>query len=392
MTNPIVSDDDAAPASPRSELTTPLWLLVAIAMAHVTYFARSLLVPVVVALFAYLALRPYVRRAKKFGSPPAVTAAAIMLLIAAMVFGGAYSIYAPAQEMVDEIPEYSVIVKKRLGFIFDKLDALHAATDDLSEVTESEEGKSDEPVPVQIQQPAWNTNLTIVSGTGNLVSFVSISAVLLYFLLASGDDVLRSIMSALPNFTARRRLFEMVESVQEGVSGYLAQVTMSNFGLGVAVSIAMWVLGMPSPLLWGAMAMCFNFIPIVGAIAGALIIFLVSLVNFEQTYYAFIVTVVFLTLTSIEGQFITPTLLGRKTNISPVLVMLSVVFWGWMWGIMGVFLSVPILIALRLGCEKYDAMYAISKVLGSEAKSPDAEPEQEQECSHTAAVSEVVAT
>lgn len=342
----------------------PLWILVAIASAHVIYFARTLLLPIVVALFAYLALRPFVSHAKKLGFPTQLTAAAIIVFAVAVVIGGGYSVYTPAQEIMGDIPEHAETIKQRLGFVLDKLDALQDATDGFADSAESDQ--TDAPVPVQIQQPAWNTNLTIVSGTGNFVSFISISAVLLYFLLASGNQVLRNVMSALPNFAARRRLIEMIESVQDGVSSYLAQVTLINFALGVAVCIAMWLLGMPSPLLWGTMAMCFNFIPIVGAIAGACIVFLVALVNFDQTYYSFVVAGVFISLTSIEGQVITPTILGRTTHISPVLVVLSVIFWGWMWGMMGVFLSVPILIAVRLCCEQYDSMDAISKVLGSE--------------------------
>lgn len=178
----------------------------------------------------------------------------------------------------------------------------------------------------------------------------------------------------------------MIQNVQEGLGSYLAQVSCINAGLGLCVGLAMWMLGMPSPVLWGVMAFAFNFIPILGAVTGGILVFVVALVTFDPTYYAFVVTAVFLTLTSLEGQFITPAILGRSMSMSPVLVFLSIVVWGWMWGIMGVFLSVPILIAARMACEGYDGLQPLAMILGAEvpkaeestdtgeAKATDAKP------------------
>lgn len=208
--------------------------------------------------------------------------------------------------------------------------------------------------------------MSYLSGTGNVVTFLTISGVLLYFLLAHGDDLLRRILKSLPDFTSRRRFLEVIQNVQEGLGSYLAQVTVINAGLGIAVGIAMWMLGMPSPMLWAVMAFAFNFIPIVGAIAGAVIILVVALVTFEPTYYAFVVTLTFLGLTSAEGQFITPSILGRSMSMNPILVFLSVSIWGWMWGIMGVFLSVPLLIATRMACERYEGLTPLGMILGAD--------------------------
>jgi predicted PurR-regulated permease PerM len=345
---------------------------------YALYFARTLIVPVITALVIYLTLRPLLRRSRLMGIPPVFGATAIMACLLLAITIGSFLLIQPARDTIAEAPSYLLVLKEKLSFVLTRLENVTEATDQIVESTDEESPLEEKPVPVEIKQPTWTTNIAYISGTGNLFSFVSITLVLLYFLLAAGDDLLRSIMRSLPDFSARRRLVEVIENVQEGLGSYLAQVSAINAGLGVAVAIAMWLLGMPSPLLWGVMAFLFNFIPIVGAIAGMAIIFLVALVNFEPTYYAFVVTGTFVALTSVEGQFITPSILGRSMSMSPVLVFLSIVVWGWMWGMMGVFLSVPLLIAFRMVCEQYESLQPLSRVLGSDAPpqpTPAATPE-----------------
>ena len=296
-----------------------------------------------------MVLRPLVRQGKRLGIHPAVGATAIMVGLFVTVGLATYLVIQPAQQTIAEAPSHIAVVKEKLSFLTDNLREVNKTTEDFAEASrepdsnQPSEAEEDTPVPVKIKQPDRTNNVTYLSGTGNAVSFVMVCGGLLYFLLATGDNLLRSIMHALPNFTARRKLVEVIQNVQEGLGNYLTKIASINACLGWAVGLAMWFLGMPSPVLWGAMAFVFNFIPIVGAITGAVIIFVVALVNFDPAYYAFVVTATFLMLTSLEGQFITPAILGRSMSMSQVLVFLSIVIWGWMWGIMGVFLSVPIL-------------------------------------------------
>ncbi|MFY9254056.1 MAG: AI-2E family transporter, partial [Fuerstiella sp.] len=274
--------------------------------------------------------------------------------------------------MIERAPQHMVVVKQRLSFILDKVAAFNEATDHMADSrNDSSKNPRDEPVSVEVKQPALTSNLSILSGTGNAMSFFMFTGVLLYFLLASGDDLLGNIMPALPNLRSRIQLLGVIENVQDGLGRYLAQVTAINFCLGVAVSIATWLLGMPSPLVWGVMAMTLNFIPIVGACVGVLVIFFVTLVNFEAAYFAFVVAGVYAALTALEGQLITPSILGRSMEMSPILVFLSIAIWGWMWGLIGVFLSVPILIAARLASEQYESlatMATMATVLGGRSE------------------------
>lgn len=337
-------------------------------VVYALYFARSLTVPLATGTVLYLVLRPAVRYCIRLGIPSSVGAAGIMIALLLVVGICGYAIIEPAKETVSRAPQYLNTVKDKLSFITARLKAVDEATESIAETTDSDDRSEIEeaPVPVEIKQPAWVGNMSYLSGTGNVITFLTISGVLLYFLLAHGDDLLKRILKSLPDFTSRRRFLEVIQNVQEGLGSYLAQVTVINAGLGVAVGIAMWMLGMPSPMLWGVMAFAFNFIPIVGAIAGAVIILVVAMVTFEPTYYAFVVTLTFLALTSVEGQFVTPSILGRSMSMNPILVFLSISVWGWMWGIMGVFLSVPLLIATRMTCERYEGLTSLGMILGAD--------------------------
>lgn len=340
-----------------------IWFCGILLAIYTLYIGRNLFVPIAVAIFAYLTLRPVTACCSKIGIPSAVSAAIVMLVLGLLIGGGGYLLSGPAQEMVAEAPEAMNVAKKKLRFVFDRIESVNQATEEISTAAEVSESPEEKPVPVEIKQPAWSTNDTIVSGTGNMVSFFSIAAVLLYFLMASGDSLLRNIIRALPTFSSKRRFVEAVDNVQDALSSYLAQVTAINAGLGVAVGVAMWLLGVPSPLLWGVIAMVLNSIPIVGALCGVAMVFFVSLVTFEQGSYAFVVAGTYLALTSIEGQFITPSIIGRSMKMNSVLVFLSIVVWGWLWGVMGVFLAVPFLIAMMMASEKCEAMSGIAKLL-----------------------------
>ncbi len=340
-----------------------IWVCAFLLVFYTLYIGRNLFVPVAVALFAYLTVRPIIRAASRIGIPTGISAALVMLSLCFIVGGGMYALSGPAQDMLAEVPQSMTDVKAKLSFVFDQLETVNKATDDISSTAEAESVTTEEkPVPVEIKQPAWTTSSPIIAGTGNIASFLSIASVLLYFLMAAGDTLICSMMSVLPTFASKRQFIEILENVQDGLSSYLAWVTAINACLGVCIAIAMWLLGMPSPILWGVAALLLNFIPIVGALIGIAAVFFVALVNCEHSSYAFFVAGTYMALTVLEGQFITPSLIGKKMELSSVLVFLSVVLWGWMWGMMGVFLAVPILITVTMISQKASRLAPLSTI------------------------------
>lgn len=371
-------DDGDAPAlllrRHLGVLAAGVWFCGGLLTLYTLYIGRNLFVPVAIALFAYLTVRPIVRGATKLGCPPALAAVAILVTLASLIGLISFLVAEPAQTMLSEAPRSVGVAREKLSFIFDRLERVNEATADITQETEDQSGAvEDQPVPVQIKQSTWTTTSPILAGTGNVLSLVSIAFALLYFLMASGDELLLSLTSTIPSFSSKRRFLEVVINVQDALSRYLAWVTIINTGLGVTVGLAMWWLQMPAPLLWGVAAMLLNFLPIFGAICGVAAAFFVALVSFEHVSYAFLVAGTYMALTSLEGQFITPSILGKSMRLSSAVVFLFIVIWGWMWGVAGIFLAVPILLTITMICEKFPWLAPVAAVLAGTPQQPQPE-------------------
>ncbi len=175
--------------------------------------------------------------------------------------------------------------------------------------------------------------------------------VLLYFLLASGDLFLRKLIRVLTTLEDKKRAVEIARRLQEDISLYLLTITLINLGLGVAEGIAMHLLGMPNPLLWGVIAAILNFIPYLGAMVGMAVIAAVAALTFQTPGQILLPPLVYFLLTAAEGYLITPHIIGRRLTLNPVMILLGLIFWGWMWGIVGAIVAVPLLVSFKILCD-----------------------------------------
>ena len=161
----------------------------------------------------------------------------------------------------------------------------------------------------------------------------------------------RHVLSALPHFTQQRRAVRIAHEVEVSVAAYLTTITLINFCLGVIVAAAMYALDVPNPILWGVMSAVLNYIPFLGPAVMAVVLTLVSVLTHPTLAAALIVPAVFILITSIEGYFVTPAAVGRHLTLNPLLIVVSLIFWFWMWGIIGGLLSVPLLVCLKVSLE-----------------------------------------
>jgi predicted PurR-regulated permease PerM len=156
---------------------------------------------------------------------------------------------------------------------------------------------------------------------------------------------------------------EIVRGIEGHISSYLFTVTAINFCLVMVVSLAMYLYGMPNPFLWGAMAGILNFIPYVGSIIGLGAISLAAAFTFEHLNMVAMVSGTYLCLTAVEGNFITPYLLGQKLLLNPVVILVSVLFWGWIWGAVGALLAVPLIASVKIMCDQIEFLHPIAEFL-----------------------------
>lgn len=230
------------------------------------------------------------------------------------------------------------------------------------EEDEAEELASEEEIVVRTNQQPTLTDW-VLSATSTFIAGAVICLVLLYFLLSAGDDLINNVLHVLPNFREKRGVVELIYAAEGGISKYLLTVTLINLSLGVCETIAMLLLGVENAVLWGVMACAFNFIPYVGAIAGTCIVGLVSFLQFDSLYYALLPPMIYWGLTAIEGNFVTPTILGKQISLNPVMIFLALAFWGWIWGVGGALIAVPLLAMTKIVCDQFKPLQPIGKLL-----------------------------
>ena len=202
--------------------------------------------------------------------------------------------------------------------------------------------------------------------------------VLLLFLLASGDMFYEKTVHAISRFRDKRRAMRTAHDIERKLSRYLLAITTINAGLGVAVGLTMWALGMPDPLLFGVIAWLFNYVPYVGAIAGAGLAVAVGLLEFDSVGHALLPGLAYYALTAIEGQFVTPWLIGRHLRLNTVVVFVAIAFWAWLWSIVGMLIAVPVLVTIRTVCASLPQLRPVADFLSERGMEREDDSEDEE--------------
>jgi predicted PurR-regulated permease PerM len=205
---------------------------------------------------------------------------------------------------------------------------------------------------------------TVLSSTPELVYGLAVVLILLYFVLASGDAFLNKMVQVTPRLQDKKRVVATARDIQRDISVYLGTITLINLALAFVVATAMYLLDMPNPLLWGAMVGMLNFIPYLGVAVSVLIVGFVSLLTFDSISHALLPPLAIFLVNVIEGQFLTPIIVGRRLSLSPIAVFLSLVVLGWIWGIIGLLMAVPIIATIKLICEEIEPLNNVATFLG----------------------------
>lgn len=339
--------------------------LLLLAILTVLYLARDLILPIVAALILSLVFLPLVRAMKKIFIPAPLGAGLIVLGLMAGFVGVAYNLSEPAGEWLEKAPQSLKTIDKKLRKIAGSMQEVASATEKVQDLTEklaSGDNKKEKPREVVMQEPTL-TGTVLYSARDFVLAALS-TMVLLYFLLASGDLFLRKTIAVTPRFSDKKRAVDIAQQVEMAVSRYLFTVAIINVGLGASVALALYLMGVPNPVLWGVMVGTLNFVPYIGDIVSFSVLTVVGLLTFDPLWQSLMVPGVFYLLTAMEGYFITPLIVSRRLSLNPVVIILSVLFWGWMWGVPGALLAVPILVALKTVCDRVESLHVFGEYLG----------------------------
>lgn len=330
-----------------------------IALFGTIYFARALLLPIVLAVIVALTLRPVVRWLQKLHVPPAVSAVALIFGVAVGAAAAAWWVSGPAQRLLAQAPEIAFEVRWKLRGLIESVGAVQEATKEMEELTEG--GGDGSAQAVVIDQGGLLTDVAgSVAGAG---TSIVVALILAMFLLASWDFFVSRIVEEAPRFRDKKRAMVIVRDLEKQISRYLGAITVINAGLGLAIGLALWALGMPNPYLWGIAAFLLNYLPFIGAVGGTIGVAMVALVTFDTVGQALLAPLAYYALTSFEGQVVTPLMLGRQLAINTVAVLVTVMLWVWLWGIAGAFLAVPVLVIVKVLADNLPPLHRFGRFL-----------------------------
>ena len=205
---------------------------------------------------------------------------------------------------------------------------------------------------------------SVVSVAPALLGQIIFAISLLFFLVASGDMFIQKAVKVSDRFQDKKNTVTMIRTIEARLGNYLGAITLINAALGVVIGAGMWWWEMPSPWLIGIMAALLNFVPFVGAVVGAVISALIAYVSFLDPWMALGVFGTYYAMTSLEGQFITPALVGQRLRLNVTMVFLSVAFFAWIWSVMGMVVAVPALIVVKVVCDSVPKLRKVGLFLG----------------------------
>lgn len=343
------------PLDVRSVALTGLFVISLVAALRL---GRTLVLPIVLALLASFTLAPLVRTLVRARMPRPLAASVIVAGLLAGLAVGVWLLYEPAAKWIRGAPDYLGDIEWRLRSLREPLEQVSRATQAVEKLGG---GETKEPV-VTVRPPSALD--VLADQTGALLGGAAMAVVLLYFLLATGDTFLRKVVELLPRFRDKRRAVQIMRQIEGDVSRYLLTISFVNGILGFVMSAAMYALGMPSPILWGVMAASLNFVPLLGAMAGTAVVAGVAVLTFDELSRALVVPFGYALITSLEGMVVTPAILGRSLTLSPVIVFVGIFAGGWLWGVPGALVAVPVMVAVKIFFDRIEGLRALGHLMG----------------------------
>jgi predicted PurR-regulated permease PerM len=343
-------DDLPIPSDIKTVFLGGLFLL---AMLAACYVASEIVLPIVLAFVLSLVLQPAMRVLQRFRLPRGIAAILLILVLFGTLGGLGAALSAPAASWAQKLPTGIPKLEERLSFLSRPIAAFQKFADQAQGLTQGGETKV---VPVAVQGSGLSDRL--LTGTRSLASGLLETVLVLFFLLISGDTFLRRLVEILPRFKNKRQAVDISQQIESDVSAYLFTITIMNLAVGAATGSVMALCGMGDPLLWGSVAFLLNYIPILGPMTGIVVFLLAGLLSINSLWAAFLPAGLYLLIHLVEGETVTPMLLARRFTINPVLVILSLVFWYWMWGVPGAILSTPMLAITKIICDRIRPLMA----------------------------------
>lgn len=339
--------------------------LFVLAWVYTLYFAKAIFMPIVVAILLNFLLAPVVRIFKKIHIPESISALFVILVFLGGFGYGFYSFSGPANDWLSNKGAETMITATAKIELFKKpIEKTVRELFNIRQQIEKTTKISEEPgTTVTLKSPAI-LPAHIFTSTSEFFMQIILIFFILYFLLASGDFFLKKTVEILPTLKDKKEAIIISREIKNEITNFLLIKTWTGLGLAVVLTVAMYFLKMPLPILWGVLAALLEFIPYVGVLVGTIICAITSLMVFDTVHQILLPPLCFYVITSITGNFFVPLIMSRSLTLHPVIIFIAVIFGGWIWGVVGALIAIPLLSILKIFCNYIKSMQSLGKFLG----------------------------
>ncbi len=353
------------PVAPRPRASTALVVLTTLAVLATLWAAQAVILPILLAMFFAMVGNPVLRGLRRLWIPRIL--GALLVLCAGLAAAGTLGVqlYGPASEWVQQAPKQLRSLAPRLKSMTQPVHQASQAAESFARATESRPQRR-----VQLVQIQDNSSWRTLVATPKMLASVLAVVLLTFFFMVYGETLQRNAIAMLPDRQRRKLTVEIMQSIEREISRYVLTISIINTLLGAAFAgVLIWMgLTLQDALLWGTIVALLNFAPYVGPLIGVLLMLLMGFISYDGSWptaaWAPVVpAAIYLLLHTIEGQFITPIVLGRRMAISPLMLVLALLLFGWMWGIVGLLLAVPLLVCVKLVLARIEGFEGWARLL-----------------------------
>lgn len=362
MGTPVPHDPPSggpAPPAERPPASMPVLVLATLAVLFVAWAAREVLVPVLLAMFLALIASPLLRGMRRLRIPNFL--GALLLLAAGLVLAVMLGrqLVAPAAEWMQQLPSELQLLAPKLQQVTAPMQQASEAAANVARAADGN-GQLLEVVAVREQDP-WER----LAATPRMVLSVLAVVLLTFFFMVYGERLQRHALALMPHHYQKRVTLEILQGLEREVSRYIFTVTLINAVLGLAVAAALSLIGLslPDALLWGTLVAMLNYAPYAGAFIAACALLLMGLIVWDELGRSLLPVAAYLVLQGIEGQLVTPVVVGQRMALSPLLLVLSVMLFGFLWGFIGLLLAVPLLVCAKMVLARIEGMERWARLL-----------------------------
>lgn len=341
-------DDRAASPEWRAarRLRRPLWLIALVLVIELLHAASDFIVPLVIAVLIAATFRPAIQWLALRGVAAWITAGAFALVLLVGGLGGAYLVTGPIATWVSETPHIQQTFAIKMKALLAPISRVAEITENLKDAAKPQDGQ-DTP-KVEVAEPAIPALLWFAAYPAGYIAMLAGALVVSLFLMASGNLPYETIVRVMPTLTDKKNALRLIHDVEREVSSYLLLLTAINAGVGIAIGIGFFFMGMPNAFLWAFVAFVLNFIPYAGPLAGAAFAGISAIVVFDSIAYAMLAPAIYTLAVTVENQLVSPYLLGRRLELNTVAILVAFGFFAWLWGLIGVAVAVPLLVMFRV--------------------------------------------